>query len=110
MNLQGLSSLKFDLICKCCVILLLEKWDIGRSREGRKSLKGRLNDLLLHIPSHFLFSIFHSWQLKSFGAELNKMKSYFIKESKILAHNEKAVLYSKLLQSAQVMCHKDAGV
>ncbi|NXN71045.1 KNL1 protein, partial [Himantopus himantopus] len=29
------------------------------------------------------------------------MKSYFIKESKILAHNEKAALYSKLLQSAQ---------
>ncbi|NXS67388.1 KNL1 protein, partial [Pandion haliaetus] len=29
------------------------------------------------------------------------MKSYFIKESKILAHNEKATLYSKLLQSAQ---------
>ncbi|KAM6392648.1 outer kinetochore KNL1 complex subunit KNL1 [Pluvialis apricaria] len=40
-------------------------------------------------------------ELKSFGAELNKMKSYFIKESKILAHNEKAALYSKLLQSAQ---------
>ncbi|NXE84076.1 KNL1 protein, partial [Cochlearius cochlearius] len=29
------------------------------------------------------------------------MKSYFTKESKILAHNEKATLYSKLLQSAQ---------
>ncbi|NXT46323.1 KNL1 protein, partial [Pluvianellus socialis] len=29
------------------------------------------------------------------------MKSYFTKESKILAHNEKAALYSKLLQSAQ---------
>ncbi|NXU75435.1 KNL1 protein, partial [Oreotrochilus melanogaster] len=29
------------------------------------------------------------------------MKSYFTKESKILAHNEKAELYSKLLQSAQ---------
>ncbi|KFR07493.1 Protein CASC5, partial [Nipponia nippon] len=40
-------------------------------------------------------------ELKSFGAELNKMKSYFTKESKILAHNEKATLYSKLLQSAQ---------
>ncbi|XP_009890744.1 PREDICTED: protein CASC5 [Charadrius vociferus] len=40
-------------------------------------------------------------ELKSFGAELNKMKSYFVKESKILAHNEKAALYSKLLQSAQ---------
>ncbi|XP_074774548.1 outer kinetochore KNL1 complex subunit KNL1 [Athene noctua] len=40
-------------------------------------------------------------ELKNFGAELNKMKSYFIKESKILAHNEKAILYSKLLQSAQ---------
>ncbi|XP_021256975.1 kinetochore scaffold 1 [Numida meleagris] len=40
-------------------------------------------------------------ELKSFGAELNKMKSYFIKESKILAHNEKEALYSKLLQSAQ---------
>ncbi|XP_010562640.1 PREDICTED: protein CASC5 [Haliaeetus leucocephalus] len=40
-------------------------------------------------------------ELKSFGAELNKMKSYFTKESKILAHNEKVTLYSKLLQSAQ---------
>ncbi|XP_009866606.1 PREDICTED: protein CASC5 [Apaloderma vittatum] len=40
-------------------------------------------------------------ELKSFGAELNKMKSCFTKESKILAHNEKATLYSKLLQSAQ---------
>ncbi|KFW97324.1 Protein CASC5, partial [Phalacrocorax carbo] len=40
-------------------------------------------------------------ELRSFGAELNKMKSYFIKESKILAHNEKVTLYSKLLQSAQ---------
>ncbi|XP_030307374.1 kinetochore scaffold 1 [Calypte anna] len=40
-------------------------------------------------------------ELKNFGAELNKMKSYFTKESKILAHNEKAELYSKLLQSAQ---------
>ncbi|NXU89538.1 KNL1 protein, partial [Xiphorhynchus elegans] len=29
------------------------------------------------------------------------MKSYFTKESKILAHNEKETLYSKLLQSAQ---------
>ncbi|NWX48945.1 KNL1 protein, partial [Steatornis caripensis] len=29
------------------------------------------------------------------------MKSHFTKESKILAHNEKATLYSKLLQSAQ---------
>ncbi|NXQ98061.1 KNL1 protein, partial [Sagittarius serpentarius] len=29
------------------------------------------------------------------------MKSYFTKESKILAHNEKVTLYSKLLQSAQ---------
>ncbi|CAM9500289.1 unnamed protein product [Bubo scandiacus] len=40
-------------------------------------------------------------ELKNFGAELNKMKSYFTKESKILAHNEKVTLYSKLLQSAQ---------
>ncbi|XP_071618022.1 outer kinetochore KNL1 complex subunit KNL1 isoform X2 [Heliangelus exortis] len=40
-------------------------------------------------------------ELKNFGAELNKMKSCFTKESKILAHNEKAELYSKLLQSAQ---------
>nr|XP_010309595.1 PREDICTED: protein CASC5 [Balearica regulorum gibbericeps] len=40
-------------------------------------------------------------ELRSFGAELNKMKSYFTKESKILAHNEKVTLYSKLLQSAQ---------
>ncbi|NXC73303.1 KNL1 protein, partial [Anhinga anhinga] len=29
------------------------------------------------------------------------MKSYFTKESKMMAHNEKATLYSKLLQSAQ---------
>ncbi|XP_010289768.1 PREDICTED: protein CASC5, partial [Phaethon lepturus] len=40
-------------------------------------------------------------ELKNFGAELNKMKSYFTKESKIMAHNEKVTLYSKLLQSAQ---------
>ncbi|XP_075019758.1 outer kinetochore KNL1 complex subunit KNL1 isoform X2 [Calonectris borealis] len=40
-------------------------------------------------------------ELKNFGAELNKMKSYFTQESKILAHNEKVTLYSKLLQSAQ---------
>ncbi|KFQ18495.1 Protein CASC5, partial [Merops nubicus] len=40
-------------------------------------------------------------ELKNFGAELNKMKSYFTKESKILGHNEKEALYSKLLQSAQ---------
>ncbi|XP_051477157.1 kinetochore scaffold 1 [Apus apus] len=40
-------------------------------------------------------------ELKNFGAELNKMKSCFIKESKILAHEEKATLYSRLLQSAQ---------
>ncbi|OXB66324.1 UNVERIFIED_CONTAM: hypothetical protein H355_013945, partial [Colinus virginianus] len=45
-------------------------------------------------------------ELKSFGAELNKMKSYFIKESKILAHNEKEALYSKLLQSAQEQYEK----
>ncbi|XP_010012059.1 PREDICTED: protein CASC5, partial [Nestor notabilis] len=40
-------------------------------------------------------------ELKSFGAEMNKMKSYFTKESKILGHNQKVTLYSKLLQSAQ---------
>ncbi|KFV07875.1 Protein CASC5, partial [Pterocles gutturalis] len=40
-------------------------------------------------------------ELQSFGAELNKMKSCFSKESKIMAHNEKATLYSKLLQSTQ---------
>ncbi|NXC41288.1 KNL1 protein, partial [Penelope pileata] len=34
------------------------------------------------------------------------MKSYFIKESKILAHNEKEALYSKLLQSAQEQYEK----
>ncbi|XP_015141757.2 kinetochore scaffold 1 isoform X4 [Gallus gallus] len=45
-------------------------------------------------------------ELKSFGAELNKMKSHFIKESKILAHNEKEALYSKLLQSAQEQYEK----
>ncbi|XP_048803243.1 kinetochore scaffold 1 isoform X2 [Lagopus muta] len=45
-------------------------------------------------------------ELKSFGTELNKMKSYFIKESKILAHNEKEALYSKLLQSAQEQYEK----
>ncbi|XP_015718776.1 kinetochore scaffold 1 isoform X2 [Coturnix japonica] len=45
-------------------------------------------------------------ELKVFGAELNKMKSYFIKESKILAHNEKEALYSKLLQSAQEQYEK----
>uniref|UniRef100_A0A8C7EDJ6 Knl1 C-terminal RWD domain-containing protein n=1 Tax=Nothoprocta perdicaria TaxID=30464 RepID=A0A8C7EDJ6_NOTPE len=41
-------------------------------------------------------------ELRNFGAELNKMKSYFTKESKILAHNGKVTLYSKLLQSTQV--------
>ncbi|XP_033917345.1 kinetochore scaffold 1 [Melopsittacus undulatus] len=40
-------------------------------------------------------------ELKSFGAEMNKMKSYFTKESKILGHNQKVTLYSRLLQSAQ---------
>ncbi|XP_072195091.1 outer kinetochore KNL1 complex subunit KNL1 [Excalfactoria chinensis] len=45
-------------------------------------------------------------ELKAFGAELNKMKSYFIKESKILAHNEKEALYRKLLQSAQEQYEK----
>ncbi|XP_054027696.1 kinetochore scaffold 1 [Dryobates pubescens] len=40
-------------------------------------------------------------ELKKFGAELNQMKSYFTKESKILAHKEKAELYSKLLQCVQ---------
>ncbi|XP_064516013.1 kinetochore scaffold 1 [Pseudopipra pipra] len=40
-------------------------------------------------------------ELKNFGAELNKMKSYFTKESKILAHKEKETLYSRLVQSAQ---------
>ncbi|NXK44725.1 KNL1 protein, partial [Chauna torquata] len=34
------------------------------------------------------------------------MKSYFIKESKILAHNGKEALYSKLLQSAQEQYEK----
>ncbi|POI22737.1 hypothetical protein CIB84_013515, partial [Bambusicola thoracicus] len=34
------------------------------------------------------------------------MKSHFIKESKILAHNEKEALYSKLLQSAQEQYEK----
>ncbi|NWW49819.1 KNL1 protein, partial [Pedionomus torquatus] len=34
------------------------------------------------------------------------MKSYFTKESKILAHNEKETLYSKLLQSAQEQYEK----
>ncbi|KAM8807326.1 outer kinetochore KNL1 complex subunit KNL1 [Eudromia elegans] len=45
-------------------------------------------------------------ELKSFGAELNKMKSYFTKESKILAHNGKVTLYSKLLQSTQEQWEK----
>ncbi|XP_068004618.1 kinetochore scaffold 1 isoform X2 [Melanerpes formicivorus] len=40
-------------------------------------------------------------ELKKFGAELNQIKSYFTKESKIQAHKEKAELYSKLLQSVQ---------
>ncbi|XP_010213915.1 PREDICTED: protein CASC5 [Tinamus guttatus] len=45
-------------------------------------------------------------ELKSFGAELNKMKSSFTKESKILAHNGKVTLYSKLLQSTQEQWEK----
>ncbi|KAF7252110.1 Kinetochore scaffold 1, partial [Varanus komodoensis] len=40
-------------------------------------------------------------ELKSFGAELNKQKSYFTKKSKVLAHRRKAQLYAKLVQSAQ---------
>uniref|UniRef100_A0A8C3UF24 Knl1 C-terminal RWD domain-containing protein n=1 Tax=Catharus ustulatus TaxID=91951 RepID=A0A8C3UF24_CATUS len=40
--------------------------------------------------------------LNMFGAELNKMKSCFTKEAKILSHNEKETLYRKLLQSAEV--------
>ncbi|XP_019374553.1 PREDICTED: protein CASC5 isoform X2 [Gavialis gangeticus] len=41
-------------------------------------------------------------ELKNFGAELNKMKSYFTKKSKVLAHNGKVQLYGKLLQDIQV--------
>uniref|UniRef100_A0A803W9R9 Kinetochore scaffold 1 n=2 Tax=Ficedula albicollis TaxID=59894 RepID=A0A803W9R9_FICAL len=40
-------------------------------------------------------------ELSMFGAELNKMKSCFTKEAKILSHNEKETLYRKLLQSAE---------
>lgn len=78
----------------------------GVGAEKGESLKARLENSLFHILIHFPFHILYPLQLKSFGAELNKMKSHFIKESKILAHNEKEALYSKLLQSAQVMCYK----
>uniref|UniRef100_A0A8B9G3A7 Knl1 C-terminal RWD domain-containing protein n=1 Tax=Amazona collaria TaxID=241587 RepID=A0A8B9G3A7_9PSIT len=79
---------------------LSQKRILGGAEKG-KSLKGQWSNLLWHIPIHFLFRISHSLQLKSFGAEMNKMKSYFTKESKLLGHNQKVTLYSKLLQSAQ---------
>ncbi|XP_072481507.1 outer kinetochore KNL1 complex subunit KNL1 isoform X2 [Notamacropus eugenii] len=40
-------------------------------------------------------------ELKTFGAHLNKMKSRFAKKTKVFAHQGKAVLYSKLVQSAK---------
>ncbi|XP_064281663.1 kinetochore scaffold 1 isoform X2 [Passer domesticus] len=45
-------------------------------------------------------------ELSKFGAELNKMKSCFSKEAKILSHNEKETLYRKLLQSAEEQYRK----
>lgn len=45
-------------------------------------------------------------ELSKFGAELNKMKSCFSKEAKILSHNEKETLYRKLLQSAEQQYRK----
>ncbi|XP_041891573.1 kinetochore scaffold 1 isoform X1 [Corvus kubaryi] len=45
-------------------------------------------------------------ELSKFGAELNKMKSCFTKEAKILSHNEKETLYRKLLQSAEEQYRK----
>ncbi|XP_014113410.1 PREDICTED: protein CASC5 isoform X1 [Pseudopodoces humilis] len=45
-------------------------------------------------------------ELSKFGAELNKMKSCFTKEAKILSHSEKETLYRKLLQSAEEQYRK----
>ncbi|KAM7034846.1 outer kinetochore KNL1 complex subunit KNL1 isoform 1-T1 [Acridotheres tristis] len=45
-------------------------------------------------------------ELSKFGAELNKMKSCFTKEAKLLSHNEKETLYKKLLQSAEEQYRK----
>uniref|UniRef100_A0A8C5SIH7 Knl1 C-terminal RWD domain-containing protein n=1 Tax=Laticauda laticaudata TaxID=8630 RepID=A0A8C5SIH7_LATLA len=47
-----------------------------------------------------------SFQLRGFGAELNKMKSCFTKKSKILAHKGKAKLYVKLVHHAKVQFEK----
>ncbi|XP_070612975.1 outer kinetochore KNL1 complex subunit KNL1 isoform X2 [Erythrolamprus reginae] len=43
-------------------------------------------------------------ELKTFGAELNKMKSCFTKKSKILAHKGKTKLYAKLVDNAKMQC------
>ncbi|XP_048340784.1 kinetochore scaffold 1 [Sphaerodactylus townsendi] len=45
-------------------------------------------------------------ELKAFGAELNKMKSYFVKKSKVLAHRRKEKMYLKLVHSAQLQWEK----
>ncbi|XP_038597086.1 kinetochore scaffold 1 [Tachyglossus aculeatus] len=45
-------------------------------------------------------------ELKTFGEDLNKMKSRFTKKSKLLAHQRKVALYSKLVQSCQVQWEK----
>ncbi|XP_029454423.1 LOW QUALITY PROTEIN: kinetochore scaffold 1 [Rhinatrema bivittatum] len=41
-------------------------------------------------------------ELRSFGVEMKRMRSCFMKKSKIICHEEKVKLYSKLLQTAQV--------
>ncbi|XP_028933686.1 kinetochore scaffold 1 isoform X2 [Ornithorhynchus anatinus] len=45
-------------------------------------------------------------ELKTFGEDLNKMKSRFTKKSKLLAHQRKVALYSKLVQSSQLQWEK----
>ncbi|XP_013916758.1 PREDICTED: protein CASC5 [Thamnophis sirtalis] len=45
-------------------------------------------------------------ELRGFGAELNKMKSRFTKQSKVLAHKGKAKLYVKLVHHAKMECEK----
>ncbi|XP_030069560.1 outer kinetochore KNL1 complex subunit KNL1 [Microcaecilia unicolor] len=45
-------------------------------------------------------------ELRNFGLELERMKSCFMKKSKIMCHKEKVKLYSKLRQTSQVQLKK----
>nr|XP_033808461.1 kinetochore scaffold 1 isoform X2 [Geotrypetes seraphini] len=45
-------------------------------------------------------------ELRNFGLELKRIKSCFTKKSKVMCHEEKMKLYSKLLQTSQVQLKK----